>query len=249
MKILIVEDEQHAAQRLEKMIADLRPNFTKPYFCDGIENTLGWLEKNGQPDLIFLDIHLSDGISFHLFEQTKITAPVIFTTAYDQYALKAFKVNSIDYLLKPIEKELLNNAIEKWETNKMSFQLQTVDWNGLAKQKEQFKNRFLVKLGDRLISVPAEQIDYFVSEEKLTILHTQGKKYVVDFSLEELEEMLSPTQFFRLNRKAIASISSIDQIHQHFNGKLKITLKPNFEGEELFVSREKSPAFKNWLGA
>ncbi len=253
MKIVIVEDENPAAKRLEKLIKEIDSEIVIETKLDSIDSAVAWFSNHAQPDLILMDIELADGQSFEIFNQMLITAPVIFATAYDEYALKAFKVNSIDYLLKPIEKESLAIAIDKFKAFKTSFATPHTDFNinallqSLSINKPH-KSRFLVKLGERLISIEIEQIAYFISEEKLTFLMTHDKnKYVMDQTLDELEDMVSTKEFFRINRQFIASLKSIDSIRQYFNGKLKLTLNPPVINEVL-VSREKAASFKEWLG-
>ena len=249
MKIVIIEDEAPAARRLTNLVKECRPGVDIIGQFDSVETATGWLSENPAPDLAFMDIQLADGLSFEIFETVKINFPVIFTTAYDEYALKAFKVNSIDYLLKPIDKKELAVALDKWDTLQKQPGNQ-VDISELLKSfnKPQFKNRFLVKQGQRLIPVSTEDIAYFFAEDKLVFLvTTPGNKYVVDYTIEQLENQLDPQKFFRANRKVITSVPAVKDIHLSFNGKLKIYLKPDFQ-EELFVSRERSSDFKQWLG-
>jgi two-component system response regulator LytT len=253
MKIVIIEDEAPAARRIISLIKTLEPDFEILASLDSIESAVKWFASNPQPDLALMDIELADGQSFEIFNQVKITAPVIFTTAYDEYALKAFQVNSIDYLLKPIEEILLRKALDKFSDLKKQLSSPapvSVDIEKLIRslsQPRQAKSRFLVKQGDRLISIEKDQIAYFMSEEKLCFLITYDqKKYVMDYTLDEIENLIDTKQFFRLNRKFIASIKAIGSIHNYFNGKLKLILKPEVK-EEVIVSREKAPFFKEWL--
>lgn len=252
MKIVIIEDEIPAAKRLEKLIKEIDPAIIIETKLDSIEAAVEWFSTHAQPDLILMDIELADGQSFEIFNQVKITAPVIFATAYDEFALKAFKVNSIDYLLKPLEKAELSAAIGKFKAIKNSFSSSSAELNinallqSLAKPPT-FKSRFLIKLGERLISVEKTQIAYFTSEDKLTFLVTHDKnKYVMDQTLDELEHLLDPKEFFRINRQFISGPKAIIGIHTYFNGKLKLTMQPPAK-EEVLVSREKSPLFKEWL--
>ncbi|MFN0047922.1 MAG: LytR/AlgR family response regulator transcription factor [Cytophagales bacterium] len=241
MKIVIVEDEMPAAKRLEKLIKEIDNDIVIEAKLDSIETAVHWFSNHAQPDLIFMDIELADGQSFEIFNQIKITTPVIFATAYDEFALKAFKVNSIDYLLKPIDKDALRAAIEKFKELKKSFSSE-FDINAVLKTlsgNKEGKSRFLVKLGERLISIEKEQIAYFMSEDKLTFLVTHDKnKYVMDYTLDELELQVHSKEFFRINRQFIASAKSIGSIHNYFNGKLKLTLAPPVK-EEVLVSRER----------
>ena len=255
MNIIIIEDETPAARRLEKMVLQIDPNITVIAKLDSIEGAVNWFKNNPQPDLVLLDIELADGQSFEIFNLITVTAPVIFTTAYDAFALKAFQVNSIDYLLKPIEEELLRKALDKFA--KLKNQLKGGETVSLEIEKlvrtlalqKQFKSRFLVKQGEKLISIDVDQIAYCMSEEKLSFLVThEGKKYVMDDTLDVLEGQLDYKIFFRLNRQFIAHIKSIHSINTYFNGKLKLSLKPDAK-EEVIVSRDKAPYFKEWLNS
>ena len=251
MNILIIEDEAPAARRLKKMILEIDPEVNVMAMYDSIETSVKWFNANEQPDLIFMDIELADGQSFEIFNQVKITAPVIFTTAYDEYALQAFKVNSIDYLLKPIETNALLNAIQKFKTLRENYsKTPEYDFKHLLKTlspAQNYKSRFLIKTGEKFVSIEKESIAYFLSEEKATFLITfDNKRFIMDQTLDELEKITDPILFFRLNRQIIANIKAIGSIHNYFNGKLKLTLKPELK-EEVIVSREKAPAFKDWL--
>lgn len=249
MKIVIIEDEAPAARRLANLVKECRPGVEIIGQFDSVETAAGWLGENPAPDLAFMDIQLADGLSFEIFETVKISFPVIFTTAYDEYALKAFKVNSIDYLLKPIDKTELARALDKFDGLKKQPG-NSADISELLKSfnKPQFKTRFLVKQGQRLIPISTEEIAYFFAEDKLVFLVTaQRNKYAVDYTIEQLESQLDPQKFFRANRKVITSVQAVKDIHLSFNGKLKIYLKPDFS-EEVFVSRERAADFKAWLG-
>lgn len=249
MRVLIVEDEAPAVRRLKTLLQEIDSNMEVVAVLDSIESSVKWLAQNGLPDLIFMDIHLSDGNSFLIFEQTEVKSPVIFATAYDEYAVRAFKVNSIDYLLKPIEKGELERALSKYRLFSGQDQ-HLVDMrevlNSIKSGKKEYKQRFLVKSSDRLIPVPADQVRYFCAEDKVVFLQTEDKKYIIDFTLDQLEELLDPKKFFRLNRKYVGQMNCIDKIFYHLNGKLKLSLLPNAE-EEVFVSREKANDFKAWL--
>lgn len=253
MNILLIEDEAPAARRLQSLLQECDPGIQVLSVIDSVDASVKWLQGNPHPDLIFMDIQLADGLSFEIFNKAKISAPVIFTTAYDEYSIKAFKVNGIDYLLKPLEKEELHKSLHKFKTLQNHFANTCPDVdiqaliNSLADLKKNYRSRFLVKLGDRLISVETENIAYFTTDEKLTFLVTsENKKYPLDFSLDELDPMLNPQNFFRLNRQYLANIQSIKNISNYFNGKLKILLLPETH-REVLVSREKSSAFKEWL--
>ncbi|MDX2195792.1 MAG: LytTR family DNA-binding domain-containing protein [Cytophagales bacterium] len=251
MNILIVEDEAAAARRIKKMVEDIGMGKYKVLATlDSIEATVTWLHTHPLPDLIFMDIELADGQSFEIFKQVKITTPVIFTTAYDEYALQAFKVNSIDYLLKPIDNDALKYAIDKFIDIKNNYQSASYDIDKLIsslKIGKDYKSRFLVRIGDRLISLETHQIAYFKSEDKVTVAYShEAKKYILDHTLDELEAQTDPIDYFRINRQYLAHYKSIGNINSYFNGKLKITLKPSTD-DEVLVSREKASEFKNWL--
>lgn len=251
MKILIVEDEAPAARRITQLVKECKPDAEIVELLDSVEGAIEWCSNNPMPDLAFMDIQLADGLSFDIFEAIPVKCPVIFTTAYDEYAIKAFKVNSIDYLLKPIDKEELAKAFAKYDELQTANQL-PLDISEIVKAfgKQDYKNRFLVKQGQRLIPVEGENIAYFFAEDKLVFLVTKDShKYIVDYTLEQLEEQLNPQHFFRANRKIITSMAAVSDIHLSFNGKLKIALKPLVnKGEDLFVSRDRAPAFKKWMG-
>ncbi len=255
MRLLIIEDEAPAARRLSGLIAAIEPDAVIAEVIDSVESAVKWLRTHQTPDLIFMDIQLADGLSFEIFSQIDVQAPVIFTTAYDEYALRAFKVNSVDYLLKPIEKEELKQSLQKFRKLNAPF-AQPLDTNllrslvqSLQSGQPQFKNRFLVRFADKLVFVPAEDIAFFMAEDKYVfILTKENNKYTVDHNLDELETMLDLVTFFRLNRQFIAQLQSHPYDSSYFNGKLKINLYPE-PAAEVLVSRERAPAFKKWLGA
>lgn len=259
MKILIIEDEAPASRRLQKLLVDIAPTTEVMAVLDSVEASVQWLSSAAIPELIFMDIQLADGVSFDIFEQVQIQTPVIFTTAYDHYSLKAFKVNSIDYLLKPINKDELHQSIEKYHQLKAQFSspnyqqqigslLETLSKGVEQKQVDNYKNRFLVKLGDRLESVAEDTIGYFQAKDKMVLLvNHQNKKYPVDYSLDDLERLLNPAHFFRINRQFIVRIDAIQSIHTYFNGKLKIMLNPEVKDQDIIISRERSGQFKQWL--
>jgi DNA-binding LytR/AlgR family response regulator len=255
MNILIVEDEAPAQRRLEKLIKELKPNANIVTIFDSIESTINFLMEKPNLDLVFMDIQLADGLSFEIFEEVKFFIPVIFTTAYEEYAIKAFKLNSIDYLLKPIKKENLQESFEKLnklenqgkQESNLQIPIQELLKN-LQKEQKEYKNRFLIKSADKLISLLTEEIAYFQAQDKFVFVSTKdNKKYLIDYSLDVLENILDPNFFFRLNRQFITHFESVKNITQDFNGKLKITLL-GAENEMIIVSREKSNLLKNWLG-
>jgi DNA-binding LytR/AlgR family response regulator len=251
MKILIVEDEKLAAERLAKMVLRIEPRATIVHTADSVGGTLEWLQGQARPDLGFFDIQLADGLSFSIFEQTEIRFPVIFTTAYDEYALKAFKVNSIDYLLKPIAEEELAAALKKYHQlnpNDGPSLSGNAAANAMLMMTRQYKSRFLLKTGEHLVSVPTLQIAVFYSFAKGTFLVTlDGKAFDTDHTLDELEHLLDPVHFFRVSRQFIIRNDAIRNILQYSGSRLKVSLQVKTP-DEIIVSREKVTAFKHFLG-
>lgn len=254
MNILIVEDEELAVKKLQKTLAGVDPSANVVGVTDSIQGTVDWLQNNSNADLILMDIELADGQSFEVFNQVEVKAPVIFTTSYDEYALKAFKVNSVDYLLKPIQSEDLQAALTKYRkltnTNKSS----DINLESLVKQLQQqlqpkeYRKRFLVKHAQKLVSVDVDEISYFYSDGRLNFFKTHdNKKFVVDYTMEELEDMLDPDKFFRISRSFYVAIEAIDKIDDYFGNRLILQLKPAVDKEAL-VSREKVSDFKKWMG-
>ncbi len=250
MNILILEDESLAADRIRTMISEIDSSIDIVGEIKSLEQGRKWFDENSHPDLIISDIRLLDGLSFDLFREVKIETPVIFTTAYDQYAIKAFEVNSIDYLLKPIQKEKLQASIERHikrtEENKFPADFDNL-YNLIEAQKKAFKSRFMIKAGNKILALPVEKISYFFSQNKLTYAVTQDtKKYPIDQPLEVVGSQLDPKNFFRANRQFLISIDSIAEIHPYFKGRLKVELNPPAE-EEIVISAERTPEFKAWL--
>jgi len=250
MKILIIEDEQPAAKRLIQLVKKNLVDCEIMGSLDSVESAVDWLTNNPKPDLIFMDIQLADGLSFDIFKLVEVQSPVIFTTAYDQYTLKAFKVNSVDYLLKPIDPEEFTRAVEKY---KRFFQQQSgYDASSIHQmleslQKKEYKERFLVKVGQQITYLPTAEIAYFYSEDGLVqARHTSGKKHFVDYSLDQLEGLLDPKNYFRISRKVVVRIEAIAKIHTWFNSRLKLELNPKTDFE-VIVSRERVGDFKRWL--
>jgi DNA-binding LytR/AlgR family response regulator len=253
MKALIIEDEYPAAERLEKLIRKLDSRVEIAGVLESVASAKRWFATGPSVDLIFSDIQLSDGLSFQVFEAFPAHSPIIFTTSYDEYAIRAFRVKSIDYLLKPIKLPELAVAINKYQALKQDFSAPAYAkkveslLDGLAMSRRSHKTRFLVKNGEQLIPIGQEQVAYFYTANELACLvGRDGRQYLVDYSLEELEALIDPLQFFRLNRQFIAQVSAIQKIHSYFNGKLKVELWPE-TAQEVLVSREKAPAFKAWL--
>jgi two-component system, LytTR family, response regulator LytT len=253
MKIFIVEDEELAVKKLQKTLASIDAAAEVVGTADSIQSSVEWLEQNPQPDLILMDIELADGQSFEIFNLTEVKSPVIFTTSYDEYALKAFKVNSIDYLLKPIQKEELQTALEKFRRTQGAGKPE-ISIDNLVKelqlklQPKEYRKRFLVKNGQKLVSMEVADIAYFYSDGRLNFFKTaDNKKFIVDYTMDELEEMLDPERYFRISRSFYVSIASIDKIDDYFGNRLILQLKPTVDKEAL-VSREKVTDFKKWMG-
>lgn len=253
MKLLLIEDEFHAAQRLQKLLIKYLPEASISAVLDSVEDSVEWLRNHPAPDLIFMDVQLADDLSFSIFQQVDVNVPVIFTTAFDQYALRAFKVNSIDYLLKPIDENELQQALVKYGQLHQG-ELQTVQQSlqSLLQSRQydkQYRERFLLRRNDKYTFLLSDEIAYFYSEDSLTFIVTQdGKQHVYDATLNSLQEQLNPQHFFRINRAQIVHLQSISNIHNHFNQRLKLSLTPEAK-EDVFVSRDKVRDFKRWLGA
>jgi DNA-binding LytR/AlgR family response regulator len=248
MKILIIEDEKPAANRLVKLLERYFPQGDFVENLDTVLRAVRWFAENSTPDLIFCDIQLADGLSFEIFEQVKVKAPVIFTTAFDQYAIKAFQVNAIDYLLKPIDPKDLERAVEKFNSQKIQPHLDLELIKTLIQpQAKSYKSRFMVRFGEKIQSVPAEDIAFFFSEERVTFLQTkEGKKYVLDATLEQVEAQVNPADFFRLNRKYLSHVDAIEEVLTYSNSRLKVKLR-GCSDSDILVSREKVAEFKDWL--
>jgi len=251
-RILLIEDEHLAAKRLSKMLHHLDKQIDIIDTLDAVEDAVAWFKNYDEPDLLFCDIQLADGLSFSIFEQVKINCPIIFTTAYDQYAIKAFQVNSIDYLLKPIEPEALERAWQKFQS------LQSNTTNDLARlvasfaqanQQKSYKERFLIKSGDQYKYLTVNEVAYFVSEDGMTFfIDKTGKRYIVDDKLDALETTLNPRHFFRINRKFIVHEECVSKISSYFNSRLILELSP-VSKDEVIVARERVGGFKDWLSA
>ena len=263
MNILIVEDEDMAAKKLIKTVAIVDPSATVVGVTCSVRETVAWLRANGPrqpsaPDLILMDIELADGQSFQIFDEITVNSMVIFTTSYDEYAIKAFKVNSIDYLLKPVQKDELRASFDKFRSLKDRYQPAGADTSltignlvkDLQKQlhPKEYRQRFLVQYANRLMSIDARQIAYFFTDNRMNQFRTiDGKKMVVDYSLDELEDMLDPTQFFRVSRSFLVAITSVDHIQNYLGNRLALKLRPAVD-KEVIVSREKLTPFKEWMG-
>ena len=249
IKVLIIEDEKPAAKRLEKLLLEISTNFEIIGHCDSIESSIAFFQTDNQPDLVLLDVQLGDGLSFEIFKSVEISCPVIFTTAYDEYAIKAFELNSIDYLMKPISREKLQKSVDKF--NKLSHQNSAVDLKKLMllldADKNEYKQRFLVYVGEQIHTVQTSDIAYFYSIEKSSFLTTKGgKSYGIDLSLDKLEKMLSPKDFFRINRQFFISFGSIHKISMLSKSRIKLLLTP-LATDETLVSTARTAEFRGWL--
>jgi len=251
MNIIIIEDEKPAARLLQRKVEKL--GLQVNMLLHSVEESLAWFQSNIHPDLIFLDIQLSDGLSFEIFETLDIKSAVIFTTAYDEYALRAFKLNSIDYLLKPIDEDELEIAIHKFKSQFQKSIVSNLDFDAIKKMlvnpiDRNFKKRFTIKVGQQLKMIGIEEVECFFSENKGTYLHTFDKRqYLLDTTLEQLENDVDPKDFFRISRKFILPLKAIKEIQMHSNSRLKIIL-PTYREDEVIVAREKVNDFKQWLG-
>ena len=248
-KVLIIEDEKPAAEWLRQLIVKFDSQISILNVIDSVSGAVEWFQKNQAPDLVFMDIQLADGLSFAIFERVKVPCPVIFTTAYEEYAIKAFKVNSVDYLLKPIAYNELEAAFQKFGAKQQAVPEVTIELLNKVKDmlQKQYKTRFVIKVGEHLKSIPVEDILFFYSLDKATFLCTTDfKTYLVDYSLDRISEMVEERRFFRINRKYILNNQSIADIVFYSNSRLKIKLKKPDE-ESIIVSRDKVAAFKEWL--
>jgi two-component system, LytTR family, response regulator LytT len=258
MRILIVEDEELAVKKLQKTLLAVDETATVLGITDSISATVDWLKENDEPDLILMDIELADGQSFEIFNRVQVKSPVIFTTSYDEYALKAFKVNSVDYLLKPIQKEELEAALQKYKDRFVAATntevKPAINLDHLVRELQQklqpkeYRKRFLVKHAQKLVSIDIDEIAYFYSDGRLNFFKTtDNKKYVVDYTMDDMEEMLDPAKYFRISRSFYVSVGCIAKIDDYFGNRLILQLKPAVEKEAL-VSRERVTDFKKWMG-
>lgn len=256
MNIIIIEDEKPAARLLQRKVEKLGMKVTK--MLHSVEESIAWFQNNSHPDLIFLDIQLSDGLSFEIFEyfdkaQQDIKSAVIFTTAYDEYALRAFKLNSIDYLLKPIDEEELAVAIHKFKNQFQKNMISSLDFEAIKRMlvnpvEKEYKKRFSVKIGQQLKVISIDEVECFYSENKGTYIHTlDNRDYLVDTTLEIIETELNPKEFYRVNRKFIIPLKTIKEIQVYTNSRLKISLS-TFKADDIIVARERVSDFKNWIG-
>ncbi len=250
MNVLIIEDEKPAARRLSRMLKTL--DIDAQTMLHSVEESIDWFQKNKHPDLIFLDIQLSDGLSFEIFEVVTVKSAIIFTTAYDEYALKAFKLNSIDYLLKPIDEDELKISVDKFKENlpketDLKVNIDEIRRLLINPIDRKFKKRFTIKIGQHIKIIHVDEIECFFSENKATYIHTNtNRNYLIDNSLEHWQEQLNPEQFFRVNRTFIVHINAIKDIIAYSNSRLKLILN-SYNDTEIIVSRERVKDFKNWI--
>jgi DNA-binding LytR/AlgR family response regulator len=250
MNLLILEDEEPAALRLKKLIMEIEPAAKILDILVSIQSAVKWLSSHTAPDLILMDINLADGSSFEIFNQMEVNAPVIFITAYDEFAVKAFKVNSVEYLLKPVKKEELISALNKYKkyhANKAQAPELKKLVETLRDQQEGYKKRFLIRYGEHIKTIDINQVAYFYTEEKINFLKTKDNHtYHVDYNLDKLETLLDPERFFRINRQFIISIDSISEMFSFSKSRVKVVLNPAINMDTI-VSTERSPHFKEWL--
>ncbi len=249
MNCLIVEDEKMAAERLKKLITEAEPSVTILEVTQSVKQTVAWLNQNPRPQLVFMDIQLADGLSFEVFEQVEANFPIIFTTAFDEYALKAFKHNGIDYLLKPIQLPELKQAIAKYKlhyTPTPAIPGHVFDslMRNIAKT---YKSKFAIKIGEHIRIIPIEQVQCFYAMDKAVFLQTtEGRHYDLNYTLDQLDEMIDPAKFFRISRKHTVALASITDIVAYSNSRLLLKLAQPHP-DELVVSRERVKEFKDWI--
>jgi len=250
MNVIIIEDEKPSARRLERMLE--RQQVTVNTMLHSVAEAVEWFHNNPHPDLIFLDIQLSDGLSFEIFDAVEVKSAIIFTTAFDEYALQAFKLNSIDYLLKPIDEEELATAVTKYQERMPQQQNVQLNFDDIKKLltnpvEREYKKRFTTKIGQHIKMIPVDEIECFYSENKGTYAHTyEGRDYLLDTTLEQLEDELSPEVFFRINRKFYVNINGIKDIISYTNSRLQLKLQ-SYKEDEVIVARERVRDFKLWL--
>ena len=251
MKSLIIEDEILAAERLRLILKQYDPTITVTAMIDSVEDSVKWLSEHPAPDFILMDIQLADGSAFEIFKQLKISVPIIFTTAFDQYALEAFKVLSIDYLLKPVTIQALTHAMDKLKLLYQGGGVRPVlDYDKIIQSltnQTLYKSRFMGKSGSKFIFIETKEVSFFEADNKVVyLIKMDGSRFLIDHTLEELEAMLDPQFFFRINRSVIIHVISITQVKPFLNSRLKALLKNGVKLEEVIISRERVNEFKNW---
>jgi DNA-binding LytR/AlgR family response regulator len=249
MNILIVENEKPAADKIVSLLKKLDKSLTISGIVETVEGTINRLQEEPHPDLILMDIQLDDGLCFEIFEMISIDIPVIFTTAYDEYTLRAFKVNSVDYLLKPIDEEALKSALEKYKKLFADRVAEKTDFRQILKEfRNQYKSRFLIKIGEKYKSVPVNEISHFhIAERSIFLKDFNAKDYGIDYSLEQLQSILDPEKFFRINRDCIVNIDSITLMHSFSSSRLQLIIKNEEKNDQFVVSRDKVAVFKKWI--
>lgn len=248
MTVLILEDERLASEKLARMLQEAEPRTAIVAQIASVAEAVQWLQSHPHPDLILSDIQLLDGLCFDIFRQVRVDKPVIFTTAYDQYAIQAFEVNSIGYLLKPVKPENLKASLQKWQSLTTAS---AADYSEVLKYlktaQREYKSRFMVRLGQKIVALTVDKIAYFFSEQKLTyIVTTDNKRFPMDQPLDEIMDVLDPRIFFRINRQYIITFTSIAEIHPYFKGRVKLMLQPQAT-EDVIISAERTPEFKRWI--
>jgi DNA-binding LytR/AlgR family response regulator len=252
MKVLIIEDEPFAQKELARLLKETGREIRVLDMIDSVEDSISWLQSNPEPELIFLDIQLADGLSFEIFNQVKIQAPVIFTTAFDEYAIEAFKLNSIDYLLKPIKPDDLGKALSKLDSFKEQFKSGAYISEEQVQQllritKKEYKQRYMIKTGDTVKSIQTSDVAYFYAEENVVFLKkSSGERFIIDHTMEKVEKEIDPDEFFRISRGYIIHIDAIKKVSKYFNNRLSLELEPAAD-DTVIISRLKVAAFLQWL--
>lgn len=251
MKVLIIEDESAIARRMQKLLQEIDPAIQVLDILASIETSVSWLKTHTEPDLILMDIQLADGSSFGIFDEVQVNCPVIFATAYDQYAIQAFRVNSIDYLLKPVDKVHLAESLRKYNRLQASSRPPAVDYSRISEflgvKGTEYMKRMVIRFGDVIKAIEVKDVAYFYTDEKIVFASmNDGKTYPVDFTLDQLEKKMDPERFFRINRKFLISFDSIQKMISYSKSRVKITLNPSTE-LEVISSTERSGDFKEWL--
>ncbi|MCU0446459.1 MAG: LytTR family DNA-binding domain-containing protein [Microscillaceae bacterium] len=249
MKVAIIEDEPEVAQDLKNLLTKVKPQIEVKAILGSVKQSIDWLSKNAV-DLLFMDINLGKGVAFEIFEQIKIQTPIIFTTAYDNFTLQAFKVNSIDYLLKPIDQQELSKSLDKYE--QLHPSQPKIEWKGIwdnlqNKPSKEYQTRLMVVSGEKILSIKVEDVAYFVGHQRyVSLVNFKNEHYLVDFTLEKLEEILNPRDFFRINRQFIVSFNAIKNMYAYLRGRIKLEIVPPTK-EETIISSERAGHFKEWL--
>ena len=247
MKVLIIEDEKRAANHLERLLNQVSPDVQVLHRLESVRDAVLFLSARPKVDLIFSDIQLADGLSFEIYKQVELTCPIIFTTAYDQYAIEAFKTNGIDYLLKPVEKDRLKQAIDKARQFVPDLLMEKLMAMQQPTEEKSYKSRFMVKVGDKIRTVPVEEIQVFYSQDKATFILTGDKRnYCIDYPLDQIEQLVSPQNFFRINRKYIVGIDACTDMLAWSNSRLRLKVD-GLDEPDLIVARERVGDFKEWL--